>query len=105
MGSEINYVKVGERVGIPWLHNACGVCEFCLTGWETLCQTPTFTGFNVDGCMREYAVAKGKYAIKLPPDLPFEQAARKVYINALTILSRKVIPFDISYVQRSCVPE
>eukprot|EP01035_Chromulina_nebulosa_P022769 gene22769-29480_t len=75
VGSEINNIKVGDRVGIPWLNSACGICEFCLTGWETLCKNQSFTGFNVDGCLREYAVADGKYAIKLPPDLAFEQAA------------------------------
>jgi propanol-preferring alcohol dehydrogenase len=42
-GASVTMLKEGDRVGVPWLHSACGVCEYCLTGWETLCerqQTP-----------------------------------------------------------------
>ena len=37
VGAGVNSLREGDRVGVPWLHSACGECEYCLTGWETLC--------------------------------------------------------------------
>ena len=37
LGSGVKDVKEGDIVGVPWLYSACGCCEFCITGWETLC--------------------------------------------------------------------
>jgi propanol-preferring alcohol dehydrogenase len=47
-------VKLGDRVGVPWLHEACGSCEYCLRGLENLCPNARFTGFHVDGGYAEY---------------------------------------------------
>lgn len=75
VGSEVIGLKVGDRVGVPWLHVACGNCEFCNQGWETLCLRQKNTGYGVDGCFREYTVAPASHVVKLPPNLSFEQAA------------------------------
>mmetsp|Transcript_23592 Transcript_23592/g.32273 ORF Transcript_23592/g.32273 Transcript_23592/m.32273 type:complete len:395 (+) Transcript_23592:42-1226(+) len=75
VGSDVKNFKVGDRVGVPWLHSACGVCEHCMTGWETLCTKQHMTGYSVDGGHREYSLADGNYAIKLPDKLSYEQAA------------------------------
>jgi propanol-preferring alcohol dehydrogenase len=75
VGSNATNFKVGDRIGIPWLHSACGACEFCTTGWETLCEKQHMTGYSTDGGMREYAIAHDDYAVKLPDNLSFEQAA------------------------------
>lgn len=75
VGSDVAELKVGDHVGIPWLHSACGACEFCNQGWETLCTHQQNTGYGVDGCLREYTLATASHAVKLPPKLSFEQAA------------------------------
>ena len=49
VGPEVTGVKEGDRVGVPWLYSACGRCEYCLAGWETLCPRQHNTGYNVDG--------------------------------------------------------
>lgn len=75
VGSQVTKYKVGDRVGIAWLHSACGQCEYCLSGWETLCTLQQNTGYGVDGCLREYAIAQESHAIPLPSAISFEQAA------------------------------
>ena len=47
-------VRPGDRVGLPWLHTACGECGYCLTGWETLCESQQNTGYSVDGGFADY---------------------------------------------------
>jgi alcohol dehydrogenase, propanol-preferring len=74
-GAEVNSVKEGDRVGIPWLHTACGRCEFCLTGWETLCPAQKNTGYSVNGCYAEYVLADPNYVGHLPDQLSFSDAA------------------------------
>ncbi|EXF44658.1 alcohol dehydrogenase [Pseudomonas sp. BAY1663] len=49
VGSGVTRVKEGDRVGVPWLYSACGCCEHCLTGWETLCAAQQNTGYSVNG--------------------------------------------------------
>ena len=70
-------VKVGDRVGIAWLHSACGYCEHCLTGWETLCPNQQMSGYSVNGCYSEYVLGAGTHVVKIPDNVPFAQAARK----------------------------
>lgn len=61
----------GEPVGVPWLHDACGRCEYCETGWETLCEQQHNTGYSVDGGYAEYVIAAADYAGRLPPHVNF----------------------------------
>lgn len=68
-------LKIGQRVGIPWLHAACGECEACKRGEENLCPNARFTGFHVDGGYAEYMLADERYILPLPEDLTNEQAA------------------------------
>lgn len=75
VGSAVKTVKEGDRVGIPWLHTACGHCEFCLSGWETLCVAQKNTGYSVNGCYAEYACADPNYVAHLPQTLDFAAAA------------------------------
>ncbi|HVW84941.1 MAG TPA: zinc-dependent alcohol dehydrogenase family protein [Bryobacteraceae bacterium] len=56
----------GLRVGVPWLHRTCGVCEFCRSGRENLCDSPQFTGWTVDGGYAEYAVAPEAFVYPIP---------------------------------------
>lgn len=49
VGEGVTHIKEGDRVGIPWLYTACGHCEHCLGGWETLCESQQNTGYSVNG--------------------------------------------------------
>ena len=54
LGEGVERLKIGDCVGIAWLHSACGECEYCTSGWETLCKCQTNTGYTVDGTFAEY---------------------------------------------------
>ncbi len=64
-----------ERVGIPWMHSACGTCEFCRRGQENLCPHAQFTGFSLDGGYAEYLVADTRSLLPIPAQISDEQAA------------------------------
>ena len=68
-------MKEGDRVGVPWLHTACGHCEHCMTGWETLCDEQQMTGYTVDGAYAEYVLADPGYVGHLPAKLGFTEVA------------------------------
>ena len=55
LGRNVKALKEGDRVGVPWLYTACGHCEHCLAGWETLCEAQQNTGYSVNGGFAEYA--------------------------------------------------
>lgn len=75
VGRSVKRVKEGDRVGIPWLHTACGYCPHCRTGWETLCGSQQNTGYSVNGSFAEYAVADPNYVGRLPDRLEWGPAA------------------------------
>jgi alcohol dehydrogenase, propanol-preferring len=75
VGAGVGHVKEGDRVGIPWLHSACGHCEHCLAGWETLCEQQQNTGYSVDGGFAEYALADADYVGHLPSAMGFVEIA------------------------------
>lgn len=74
-GEGVAVPRVGDRVGVPWLHSACGMCDYCLTGWETLCESQQNTGYSVNGAYAEYVLAPAAYACPIPAGLEFAQAA------------------------------
>lgn len=66
---------IGERVALAWLGAACGRCDYCITGWETLCERQANTGYSINGGFAEYAVADGRYAVPVPDGVtPFDAA-------------------------------
>ncbi|MEH6779892.1 alcohol dehydrogenase AdhP [Maribacter arcticus] len=75
VGEGVTSVKEGDRVGVPWLHTACGNCRFCNSGWETLCDHQQNTGYSVNGGFAEYVLADPNYLGKLPDNLDFAPAA------------------------------
>ncbi|WP_423599423.1 zinc-dependent alcohol dehydrogenase [Roseateles sp. MS654] len=75
VGAGIKHVREGDRVGVPWLHTACGHCEHCLTGWETLCDHQQMTGYSVNGGFAEYVLADPDYVGHLPAEGSFEALA------------------------------
>ena len=58
--------REGDRVGVAWLHRACGACRFCKRGDENLCTAPRFTGWDADGGYAEYVVAPEDFVYALP---------------------------------------
>ena len=75
VGRGVKYVKEGDRVGVPWLHTACGHCEHCITGWETLCDEQQMTGYTVNGGYAEYVLADPGYVGHLPANADFAAIA------------------------------
>ncbi len=90
IGDLVTDIKVGDRVGVPWLHSACGHCEFCLTGWETLCGAQQNTGYSVDGGFAERIVADARYVGKLPDGLLFAAVAPHICAGVTTYKAIKV---------------
>ena len=75
VGRGVKRVKEGDRVGIPWLHSACGYCPHCRTGWETLCADQQNSGYSVNGSFAEYALADPNYVGRIPAGLEDGPAA------------------------------
>jgi propanol-preferring alcohol dehydrogenase len=75
VGAGVKHLKEGDPVGIPWLHTACGMCEYCVNGWETLCLQQQNTGYSVDGCYAEYSLADARYVGRLPNNPNFLEMA------------------------------
>ncbi|MDQ1086863.1 MULTISPECIES: alcohol dehydrogenase AdhP [unclassified Siphonobacter] len=75
LGPDVKNVKEGDAVGVPWLYSACGCCDHCITGWETLCESQQNGGYSVDGGYAEYVIADARYVGKLPSHVNFVEMA------------------------------
>jgi propanol-preferring alcohol dehydrogenase len=75
VGSRVEGFAIGDRVGVAWLNRTCGVCDFCLSGRENLCELARFTGWTEDGGYAEYAVAHAPFTYHLPKQFDDNQAA------------------------------
>lgn len=75
VGAGVNHIREGDRVGVPWLYNACGHCGHCLGGWETLCEAQQNTGYSVNGGFAEYVLADPNYVGHLPDNVGFIEIA------------------------------
>jgi len=77
VGTGVQGLKVGERVGIPWLGHTCGVCPYCKGGHENLCDRPLFTGYTRDGGFATATIADARFAF------PLGEAGRDVELAPL----------------------
>jgi propanol-preferring alcohol dehydrogenase len=84
VGSGVTSVKAGDRVGIPWLHSACGHCEYCLTAWETVCPEAQFGGYTRNGGFAEYVLADPNYVAHVPDGLAAAEAAPLICAGVTT---------------------
>jgi len=75
VGSAVRDLKVGDRVGVPWIHWTCGECEFCRAGYENLCSKQKITGCTVDGGFAEYIKAPATHATRIPEGISAAEAA------------------------------
>ncbi|OFI47483.1 alcohol dehydrogenase AdhP [Floricoccus penangensis] len=69
VGNDVTSLKVGDRASVAWMYNACGHCEYCVEGNETLCRNVQNSGYSVDGGMAEECIVDADYAVKVPEDL------------------------------------
>ena len=75
LGPGVVEVALGERVALPWLGYACGTCDYCVSGWETLCLEQKNMGYSIDGGFGEYATAYARYVVRVPEGVdPFDAA-------------------------------
>ncbi len=77
-------IKKGDIIGIPWIHETCLQCEYCLSGREQFCLKLIRSGITVDGCFAEYVLMNVKFAVKLPQDMdPYTSAP--IYCAGVTM--------------------
>ncbi len=69
VGPGVTNLHEGDRVAVPWLGWACGACEFCASGWETLCADAQYTGYTVNGGFAEYVLAEAAFAGIVPSSI------------------------------------
>lgn len=75
VGPGVTNLTEGDRVAMPWLAYACGECEYCVSGWETLCPEQENAGYSIDGAYSEYAKGYAKFMVKVPEGVsPFAAA-------------------------------
>src|SRR6202050_2338122 len=84
VGSGVTTVKEGDRVGVPWLYSACGHCEYCLTGWETVCAQAQFGGYTRNGGFAEFLLADPDYVAHVPAGLAPADAAPLICAGVTT---------------------
>lgn len=89
-GSQVQKLKIGDRVGIAWIHSSCGHCSYCLEGRENLCAEFKATGRDAHGGYTEYTIVKEDYAFLLPPVISDEEAAPLLCAGAVGYRSLKL---------------
>jgi propanol-preferring alcohol dehydrogenase len=89
-GAGVSEVAVGDRVAMPWLGYACGICDYCVSGWETLCVKQKMMGYTIDGAFGEYATAYGNYVVKVPDGVDSFDAAPLTCAGVTTYKAVKV---------------
>jgi propanol-preferring alcohol dehydrogenase len=65
-GADVSGYQIGDRVGIAWLRQTCGLCRYCRTGSENLCPASRYTGWDADGGYAEFGVIRADFAYRLP---------------------------------------
>ncbi|NLJ49268.1 MAG: zinc-dependent alcohol dehydrogenase family protein [Candidatus Atribacteria bacterium] len=89
-GSHVQKLKIGDRVGIAWIHSSCGKCSFCLEGRENLCAEFEATGRDAHGGYAEYTVVKEDFAFPIPSVFSDEEAAPLLCAGAVGYRSLKL---------------
>ncbi|MFE9250554.1 zinc-dependent alcohol dehydrogenase [Streptomyces sp. NPDC007088] len=89
-GERVRHLSVGDRVAVPWLGSACGRCDYCVSGWETLCPEQVNSGYAVDGSHAEYALADGDYVVPVPEGIDPLDAAPLTCAGVTTYKAVKV---------------
>jgi propanol-preferring alcohol dehydrogenase len=86
----VSEVAVGDRVAMPWLGYACGCCDYCVSGWETLCHEQEMMGYTINGGFGEYSTAYARYVVKVPESIDSFDAAPLTCAGVTTYKAVKV---------------
>lgn len=90
LGEGVTHLSLGQRVAVPWLGKACGRCEHCLSGWETLCATQINTGYGCDGGYAQKMLAWADFAQPVPDGIDPREAAPLTCAGVTTYKALKV---------------
>ena len=90
LGGGVTEVALGDRVAVPWLGYACGTCDYCVSGWETLCESQLNTGYSIDGGFAEYAKAFARHVVAVPDGVDPVDAAPLTCAGVTTYKAVKV---------------
>jgi propanol-preferring alcohol dehydrogenase len=90
LGAGVSEVALGDRVAMPWLGYACGICDYCVSGWETLCLEQKNMGYSIDGGFGEYATAYARYVVEVPQGIDPLDAAPLACAGVTTYKAVKV---------------
>ncbi|MEU6853220.1 zinc-dependent alcohol dehydrogenase [Actinacidiphila alni] len=90
LGEGVERLAIGQRVAVPWLGSACGRCEHCLSGWETLCESQVNTGYGCDGGFAEKMLARADFAQVVPDGITPGDAAPLTCAGVTTYKALKV---------------
>jgi propanol-preferring alcohol dehydrogenase len=75
LGEGVTDLAIGQLVGNAWLWSACGTCQFCRTGWETLCEKQENGGYSVDGSFGQYMLVDSRFAARIPDGADLDEVA------------------------------
>ena len=90
LGAGVTQVALGDRVAVPWLGYACGSCDYCVSGWETLCTQQRNTGYSVDGGFAEFVKASADFVVRVPDGVDPLDAAPLTCAGVTTYKAVKV---------------
>src|SRR5918995_3639018 len=90
VGDDVDPALIGTRVALPWLGHACGSCRYCVSGWETYCTAPAYTGYTIDGSYAEYAIGYAGHAVPVPDGVSSLDAAPRTCAGVTTYKALKV---------------
>ena len=90
-GNGVKKLKKGDRVGIGWIHSACGKCEYCKSGFENLCPEFIATGKDVDGGYAEYTKINENYTALIPEKFTDEEASPLLCAGAVGYRALKLV--------------
>lgn len=90
VGSKVNAIKTGDRVGVAWIFSACGRCKFCLAGTENLCPAFEATGRDANGGYAQYMVVAEDFAYAIPDIFSDVQAAPLLCAGAIGFRSLRL---------------
>jgi alcohol dehydrogenase, propanol-preferring len=90
LGPGVTEVALGDRVAMPWLGYACGTCDHCISGWETLCESQQNMGYSIDGTFGKYATAYARYVVEVPEAIDAFDAAPLTCAGVTTYKAVKV---------------